>query len=817
MGSEAEKKGLNFRETEKKWQEIWDKKKIYAFEINSKKPTFSIDTPPPTVSGGMHMGHAFAYAQQDFIARYKRMRGFNVFHPFGLDDNGLATQRFVEKKKGIKAKNFSREEYIKIVLAETAEAEDEMKMDWTSLGMSFDWNFVYRTIDEKARKIAQHSFLDIYRQERIYRKEAPVMWCPECEVAIAQAELEDKEFDSVFNDVYFELEDGEKITIATTRPELLPACVAVFVHPDDKRNRKIVGKKVKVPLFNYYVPILADHRVDPEKGSGIVMCCTFGDQTDMEWFKAHNLPSKIAITEDGKLNELSGKYKGMQIKKARQEIIEDLKKAGLLGKQMPIKHVVNVHERCKTEIEFLVKKAWYLKYLDLKDEFIAKADEITWYPAHMKSRLDNWINGLQWDWCLSRQRYYGVPFPLWYCKKCGKEMLADEKQLPVDPLKDKPLKKCSCGSNEFIPESDVFDTWFTSSLTPQINCSWKLDNKFFEKMYPMDLRPQGHDIIALWTFNTIVKGVMHHGKVPWKHIMINGWALDPKGKKMSKSLGNVIPPQEMMEKYSADILRYWAGLATLGEDVPFQEKEMVAGRKFLVKLHNAANFVSSNTKDFDLRKCKKGELKFRPNDLWILSRLESLKKNATKAMDVYEFSKGLNPVRDFFWLEFADYYIEEVKYRLYDEKDESRKAAQFVLISAITDCLKMLAPFIPHTTEEIMHEFFGKYLKEESIHLEKWPEADEKNISGYYEKLGNTMNEIISALRKYKSQKSMPLNSELKHVSLFVKDAEIKKMTDECSKEIMNTMKVLNLEVKTGEALQNAEKINDNIFFLVNE
>ena len=345
---------------------------------------------------------------------------------------------------------------------------------------------------------------------RVYQKETPFMWCPKCHTAIAQAELEDVEQATFFNDIIFETEDGEKLVISTTRPELLPACVAVFVHPEDERYKDYVGKKVIVPLFGHKVSILKDERVDPEKGTGIVMCCTFGDQTDMEWYQAHNLPLRIAITETGKMTKISGKYEGLKIEEARKKILEDLKNKKLLVKQTPITHSVNVHERCGTPIEFLVTKQWFIKYLDLKKELIKRAKEINWYPKHMKARYDHWINGLQWDWCISRQRYFGVPFPLWYCKKCGSVILADEEQPPVDPLRDRPNRKCKCGSDEFIPEKDVLDTWATSSLTPQITLKWGSD--FFNKNFPMSLRPQAHDIITLWAFNTIVKSILHENK-----------------------------------------------------------------------------------------------------------------------------------------------------------------------------------------------------------------------------------------------------------------------------------------------------------------
>ncbi len=588
-----------FVETEKKWQDYWEKEKIYAFDLTKSGPIYSVDTPPPTVSGRMHLGHAFSYTQADFIVRYKRMQGFNVFYPFGLDDNGLATERLVEKSRNIKAKDFSRDEFIRICLEETKKYEDLMMSDFKSIGLSIDWSLTYRTIDSLARKVSQTSFIEIYKKKRAYRKEAPSMWCHACETAIAQAELEDIEQESTFIDLLFTLDNGGEISISISRLELLPSCVAVFIHPEDQRKKDLLGKKAIVPLFNHSVPILEDKRVDPKKGTGIVMCCTFGDQTDMEWYFAHSLPLRVSFTKDGRMTQLAGNYAGKNIKEARSLILEDLKKNGFLVSQKPIRHFVKVHERCKTEMEIMNTKQWFISYLDLKEEFIKKGNELNWFPKHMKVRYENWIKGLQWDWSLSRQRYFGVPFPVWYCKKCDETIVAKEEELPVDPIQQKPsVSKCPrCGNKEFVPECDVLDTWATSSLTPQINSKWSIDNSFHKKIFPMSLRPQAHDIITLWAFNTIVKAYFHEGKLPWSDIMISGHALDPKGRKMSKSLGNVINPVEMINKYSADMLRYWASSGSLGEDLPFMEKEFVAAKKFITKLSNVAKFVSEKTQE----------------------------------------------------------------------------------------------------------------------------------------------------------------------------------------------------------------------------
>ncbi len=788
---------LDLQAMEEKWQKFWEKEQIYKFDQKSKKPVYSIDTPPPTVSGTMHMGHAFAYSQQDFIARYKKMRGFNVFHPIGFDNNGLATALMVEKKKGIKSKNFSRDEFIKIVLEGTAEEEKKMKDGFKSIGISFDWSLLYRTIGNLARKTSQYSFLDLHKQKRLYRKDAPTMWCPSCATAIAQAELQDKEEESSFVYIWFETTDGEKIEIATTRPELMPACVAIHVHPEDKRYKKFVGKEVKIPFTGgRTVKVFENKDVDPEFGTGAVYHCTFGDLDDVEWILETNLPIIEIINKDGTFNEKAGILKGLRTKEAREKIIEELEKAGHITKQEPIKHVVNVHERCKTPIEILTAKQWFVRYLDLRDEYIAKADALQWVPEYMKKRLYNWVNGLKWDWNISRQRHYGIPFPVWYCKKCGEPLLAEEKDLPVDPLKSKPKKKCKCGSAEFVPEKDTFDTWFTSSLTPQINCKWVEDKKFFEKMFPMDLRPQGHDIIALWAFNTIVKALFHQHELPWKTITINGWALDSKGKKMSKSLGNVIRPEEMIQKYSSDALRYWAGLPVLGEDIPFQEKEMVAGRKFITKILNANRFVEMATKDINVEKLDKKNLQ--PEDKAILSRLNTVIKEATEAFDRFEFSKCLNPARNFFWLEFADFYIEEVKARVYNDKGASGKIAAAVLQEVAWKTLLLFTPFIPHTTEEIAQQHFKKMLSGKSIHLEQWPKADESLIDKKAEKVGAAINSVIAEMRKQKSEARKPLNTPVKKAIVTIEEP---KNLEEGTEVIKRTMAIESIEIKKGKEL----------------
>ncbi len=766
-------KHYDTKKAEKKWQEYWINQGIFKFEPNSKKPIFSLDTPPPTVSGRMHLGHALAYAQVDYIMRYKRMRGYNIFYPFGFDDNGLATERYVEKKLGIKGNTMPRPEFVKTCLRETTDIEKVLYNDWRSIGISPDWSISYRTIEPWVQKVSQTSFVELYKMGREYRKESPTMWCPECQTAIAQVECEDKEFSTQFLDIVFKLEDGKELIIATTRPELLPACVGIFYHPTDKRYKHLKGKKAKVPLFDYYVPILEDERADPEKGTGIVMCCTFGDQTDMEWYFAHNLPLKIAITGSGLMNEEAGKYKGLKLKQAREKMIEDLKNNGLLKSQKDLQHEVNVHERCGTAIEFLVTKQWFIKYLDMKQDFLKAGSKMKWYPAHMRTRYDNWIKGLQWDWCISRQRFFGIPIPVWYCKNCDHEIVAEESWLPVDPTVDKPkIKKCpKCSSTEFIGEKDVLDTWATSSLTPMIATKWKKDQKFFKKMNPMSLRSNGHDIITFWLFNTVVKSLLHEKQAPWHEVMINGFVLDPKGKKMSKSKGNVINPQDVLEKYSSDCLRFWAAYTKLGEDIPYKEKELVAGTRLITKLWNAARFSFMHLKDYDEKKPKLELI-----DKWLLSKMQHLIKQCTEGFEIYDFSRTKNSVEKFFWHTFTDDYLEIVKDRLYNPDkrgSNARKSAQYTLYYALLTQIKLIAPIMPHITEELYQLYFKKTEKEKSMHLTSWPKYDKKLIDKKAEQAGDAAVEIIEAVRKYKSDNKLSMGAEIKELVLDSKQKKL--------------------------------------------
>lgn len=740
---------------EAKWREYWEKEKIYSFDPKSKSKIYSVDTPPPTVSGKMHIGHACSYSQQDFIIRYKRMNGFSIFYPFGTDDNGLPTERLVEKTKNVKSKDMPRDKFIEICMQFLKEEKPAFIQDWKNIGISADFNILYSTIDSHSRRISQWSFLDLYKKGRLYRKDAPAMWCPECKTGVAQVEVQDKEIESTFNDIVFKI-GKENLTIATTRPELLPACVAIFYHPNDKRYSKLKGKKAKVPLFDFEVPIMEDERANPEKGTGIVMCCTFGDQTDMEWQKAHNLPIKMAITTDGKMSSIAKKYAGLPIKGARKEIIKDLNEAGLLTKQIPIKHMVNVHERCGTEIEFVKSKQWFVHYLDLKKDLLKWGSEIKWHPEHMKHRYDNWVKGLQWDWLISNQRYFGVAFPVWYCKKCDEVILAKEEQLPVDPTKDSaPVKQCpKCKSKEIIPETDILNTWFTSSMTPQIAIQLVKDKEVQKKLFPLDLRPQAHDIITFWLFNTLVKSRLHYNKNPWKETAISGF-VTLKGEKMSKSKGNVIDPREVIEKYGADAVRYWAAGSRLGEDLDYQEKDVLAGKKFNTKILNATNFVFMNLKHQNKMP------KLDETDRLLLVQLNKIIKESTKEFENYNYSRCKNDTDKFFWQTFADNYLELVKNRIYNGNEEEKSSAYFTLYNSLFTILKLMAPFVPYIAEEIYQTHFRKFEGKKSVHIESWPEEIKVKAGKKDDEIWNKLIEIMTLVRQKKSEAKKSVKAEI--------------------------------------------------------
>ena len=764
----------NSKEVEKKAKAFWDKEKIYKFDMSKKGKVYSIDTPPPTLSGKMHIGHAYSYSQQDFIARFQRMFNGNVFYPFGTDDNGLPTERLIEKLKNVKSKSMKREEFIQLCLKTLKEITPDFIANWKNLGVSCDYDCYYSTIDNNSRKLSQKSFIELYKKGMIYKKAFPGLWCPECQTSVAQAELDDKEFPSLFSTLKFKCGDKD-LLIATTRPELLGACVAVFVNPKDKRYKNFIGKKAKVPIFNHEVPILEDESAELEKGTGVLMICSYGDKYDAEAVNRHKLKAKVILNYDGTIN--IEPYKGLKIKEARKKILEELKNSDLITEQKQITHVVNTHDKCGTEIEFLPTEQWFIKILDRKKDFIKQGNKIKWHPEFMHKRYDNWVNGLEWDWNISRDRHFGVPIPVWECEKCHEIIIADEKELPIDPTDIK--KKCSKCKSNAVGEKKVLDTWMTSSLTPQIASSL-VNNKM---KIPFSLRPQAHDIIRTWLFYSVVKSLYHENQIPWENTIISGF-VTLGGEKMSKSKGNVVAPEEVLEKYSADALRFWAAGSKLGEDLDYLENDLIAGKKFETKLWNASNFVFMNLNDYNGKKPAKIE----KIDELFLNKLNSLLKSSTEAFSNYEYARSKLETEKFFWNMFCDNYLEIVKKRVYENK-KGKESAQFTLYQGLLTILKLISPIMPFITEEIYQTHFKKFESDKSIHISRWPSFDK-------EKKSDELDLFIDILTKVRQEKSNNKKSMKSEIILTITKEDKKKIRDlvEDLKDVTNAK-----EIKEGE------------------
>jgi valyl-tRNA synthetase len=790
---------------EKFWQNHWKENKIFAWKNDlPKAQTFVIDTPPPTVSGVLHMGHVFSYTQADFVARFMRMSGKDVFYPMGFDDNGLPTERLVEKIIDKKAGVFEAENghgsFVKKCREVVDEAEKEFEILFNSIALSVDWEQKYQTISPESQKISQASFVDLYRKGLVEKKFEPVFWDISDRTALAQADLIDKEVEGVMNYILFGIEgSNEIIEIMTTRPELLPACVAVMVHPEDERYKKFHGQNAITPLFGMKVKIIADDLVQLDKGTGAVMCCTFGDETDIRWWKKYNLELKVIIDKDGKIRDLKKVgidwflTEEMGIKQFKEKIVEELKNSllhptyapSLLTKQETIKRAVKCAERSGVPIEILVAPQWFIKILDKKELLKAKAAECNWFPEYMKVRIDQWIDGLQWDWCISRQRFFGVAFPVWYSKRAGEEekiLVAEIDQLPCDPNVDLPR---GYSREEVIAETDIMDTWATSSISPQlsskgISSEISFDKQRHEKLFPADLRPQAHEIIRTWAFYTIVKSALHQNSIPWKNLMISGWCLAADKTKMSKSKGNVVTPTSLIEEKGSDIVRYWASTSHLGADTAYSEDVFKIGQKLITKLFNAAKFASMNFEQLQAN-AKVTEA----SDLWILARLQQVVERATKEFESFEYARAREAIEEFFWRDFCDNYLEICKVRSYgiaaekvagvelndQEKAEisaKQQSAILTLKICLNSLLKLFAPFIPHICDEIYSTVFvEEFIKTKSINARgKWPQVDEKLFNKELIEEGKLLLDVIFEVRKFKSEKNISMKTTVEKVKV---------------------------------------------------
>ena len=727
---------------------LWEAHDIYRYDRDGDGPVFSVDTPPPYVSAAhLHVGHAMSYSQPDFIVRYRRMRGERVFYPIGFDDNGLPTERYVEQAHGVRAVDMPRAEFTALCLAETRRVAGRYEDLWRRLGLSVDWSLRYSTIDARCQRTAQTSFVKLHEAGYLRRAQDPILWCPEDRTSLAQADVEDLERTSRLHTIRFGGPDGQDLPIATTRPELLPACVALYHHPADTRYAGV--QRAIVPLFGYQAPVLTDESVDPEYGTGLMMVCTFGDSEDVLKWRRDGLDLRLVVEPDGRLGELAGEFAGLPLTQARSAVVKALGEAGLLVSSEPVRQVVGVHERCQTPVEFQIRPQWFIAVREHADRFRARAAELEWIPPFMRRRLEDWIDGLKWDWNITRQRRYGVPFPVWFCVACETPVLARLEDLPVDPLADTPpVSSCpSCGSASLTPDPDVMDTWLTSSLSPQINDGWALGGTD-PALAPMSMRVQAFEIIRTWLFYSVVQSELLFGRVPWRTALISGWGLSEQGKKLSKrDLGkstgpdgyNRYVPDDVMGKYGADAVRLWATKGRIGTDLRYNEKDIRTGRKFAVKLWNVGRFLSMNLGDLDVSAAAPPPGGRDVVDRWVLGHLAGTVAEATAAFEQHDYMQAHQLASRMFWSVYCDRYLEMIKDRLgagagrddagrddAGRDDAGRDGARWTLWESFRVLLGLFAPFAPFVTERMYQQFYAAHEGTISLHLTRWPGVDER-------------------------------------------------------------------------------------------
>ena len=807
---------------------MWERDGVYRFDRSAtRERIYSIDTPPPTVSGSLHVGHVFSYTHTDTIARYQRMRGREVFYPMGWDDNGLPTERRVQNHYGVRCDpsvpydpNFrppveggggsdpkqplsiSRPNFVQLCLELTERDERAFEALWRTLGLSVDWSMTYTTIGALAQRISQRSFLGLLARGQAYQLEAPTLWDVDFHTAVAQAELEDRERPGAMHRVRFHhagdatspsRRDGHQnqntdVLIETTRPELIPACVALLAHPDDERHRGLVGGEAVTPLFGTRVPVLTHEQVERDKGTGLVMVCTFGDLTDVTWWRELGLPVRSVLGPDGRLLEVTwgapgwesedvegarasyGELQGHTINQARRRIVELLQQSGdLIGEPQPVTRAVKFFEKGERPVEIVTSRQWFIRTIEHRAELIARGRELNWHPPYMRARFEDWVGGLTGDWCVSRQRFFGVPFPVWYpIDEHGqlvheRPLLAREEQLPVDPSTDVPdgYHETQRGQpGGFASDPDVMDTWATSSLTPQVAGRGGEDAELFAKVFPMDVRPQAHDIIRTWLFSTILRSHLDNNELPWANAAISGWVLDPDRKKMSKSKGNVVTPMHLLEQHGADAARYWAANGRPGTDTAFDVQQMKVGRRLAVKLLNASKFALAELP-------APGEALTHPLDRALLARLAAVVAGATDAFERYDYARALERAESFFWW-YCDFYLELVKGRRYDPDPAVSGPVSLALRSSLSVFQRLLAPFLPFVCEEVW-----SWWQEGSVHRAAWPEADQLlALAGGEHSNGRAGEDValevtadvLREVRKAKSQARRPMRAPVTRV-----------------------------------------------------
>lgn len=795
------------KKAEKKWQQYREETWIYKYDFNSDKDTYSIDTPPPTVSGKIHIWHIFSYTQAEVIWRYHRMLWKNVFYPFWFDDNWLPTERLVEKEIWKKAVDLWRTEFSRICHEITEKYRNQFKELWQSMWLSVDWSLQYSTVSKDVQELSQKSFVRLLKKWLIIKKDFPALRCHECKTSVAQAEIDDKELDSVFYDIIFNLESWEEVVIATTRPELLPACVAVFVNPDDERHANLVWKYIFTPLW-VKVKILADEKVQKDKWTWVVMCCSYWDETDMYWLQKYQIEEKIMMDENWHIkNSWVDWMDWLFIKKAKKFIVEKLKSEWKIISEKPIVHAVWTHERCGTPIEIITVWQWFIKILDYKKDLIEIADKINWNPDYMKKRYVDWVENLKWDWCISRQRYFWIPVPIWYSKKTWDIIIPDESELPIDPLVDKPKNLPEWHTaDDIIWDSDVLDTWATSWLTPQINSHWTKPDSFDDKLMPMDLRPQAHDIIRTWAFYTILMSLFHRNDIPFKDVMISGHVLAWKGEKISKSKWNMKEtPEELIEKYWADPIRYWACGWSLWKNIIFDENEIKNWTRLVTKLWNASNFVFMNLWDFD---CD-SEMKFdqlEDIDKWVLIKIQYLAEKTKKAYESFEFWQARIEFEKFFWSEYCDNYLEIVKDIIYkpenyEDWNKKKLSAQYALYNSLYMLLQLVSPILPHISEELYDRYYktSKWLT--SIHISVLPSweydySDFEFLDWTYKKI---LFDVVDNVRKFKTDNWIRLWEQMEYVTVSIYEVEL---LDKIKEYVRSVWKIKYLLIKRWDNIE---------------
>ena len=833
---------------EAKWALAWQEEGTYRFRRDSEAEVYSIDTPPPTVSGSLHVGHVFSYTHTDVVARFQRMRGKEVYYPMGWDDNGLPTERRVQNYFGVRCdpslpyvENFvppyeggdnksskaadqipiSRKNFIE--LCEKLTAEDELQFEalWRQLGLSVDWAQTYQTISPKAQRVSQQAFLNNIARGEAYQSMAPTLWDVTFRTAVAQAELEDRDQPGAYHRIGFDGPDG-KVFIETTRPELIPACVALVAHPDDERYQPLFGKTVTTPLFGVEVPVVAHRLAQIDKGSGIAMICTFGDVTDVIWWRELDLPNRAIIGWDGRILEdapdvitsASGiaAYKelaGKTVFSAKTRIVELLQETGdMIGDPKPITHPVKFFEKGDRPLEIVSTRQWYIRNggrdSELRQRLLDLGKQLHFHPDFMKVRYENWVNGLTGDWLISRQRFFGVPIPVWYAVDANGEpdfdkvLVPSSAQLPIDPSTDVPngFTESQRGqANGFIGEVDIMDTWATSSLTPQLGGGWLSDPELFDKVYPYDLRPQGQDIIRTWLFSTVLRSQQEHGKLPWSDAAISGWILDPDRKKMSKSKGNVVTPNDLLVEHSSDAVRYWAASARLGTDTAFDTGQMKIGRRLAIKILNAAKFVLS----FEAPSSEADVTV--PVDQSLLLSLGDVVSEATTAFENYDHTKALELAEKFFW-NFTDNYLELVKERAYGQggfNEAEQASAVIALRQALLTLLRLFAPFLPFATDEVWSWW---QVGQGSIHRSSWPTREEltEGLDPQYLELLELAEQALFGIRKAKSDEKASMKAELTQAVLVAPESKLAAITL-LQADLKAAGRIANLEFVAGDEL----------------